>query len=233
MGVFTPARRMGYEILDDPAVSPVLVTRSHTDIMRANALFGGTRAVLDRVRALAPQLPAAPLIVDVGAGSGDVLHAVCQVLRASGRAPQPVALDTALALAPAAQSRGNAFICGSITALPLADASIDLVIASQIIHHFAPDEISAVLAELNRVARHVVLISDLRRSWIAAAGLWASSFALGFHPASRHDGVVSVLRGFIPAELRVAIENATGASARVTAHTGWRVTAEWQPTHAA
>lgn len=232
MGFFTPARRMGHEVLDEPGVAAELVARSHTDIARANALFGGTRAVVSRVRALAPRLPESPLVVDVGAGSGDILDAVCHTLRRTGRRPRPVAIDIALALAPAVRQRGSFFICGSIFALPLPTACADLVIAAQVVHHFPPDALQAVIAELNRVARHAVLISDLQRSWLAAAGLWLTSFPLGFHPVSRHDGVVSVLRGFAPDELRSAVRQTTGQRADIHTHPGWRVTADWVPDHA-
>jgi SAM-dependent methyltransferase len=222
---------MRHEVLDEPGVSSDLVARSHTDIARANALFGGTRAVVSRVRALAPLLPESPLVVDVGAGTGDILDAVCHALRRTGRRPRPVAVDTAVALAPGVRQRGSFFICGSIFALPLPTACADLVIAAQVVHHFPPDALPTVIAELNRVARHAVLISDLQRSWVAAAGLWLTSFPLGFHPVSRHDGVVSVLRGFTPDELRTVVRNATGQVANVQTHLGWRVTADWHPGH--
>lgn len=224
---------MGHEVLDDAGVSPELVARSHVDITRANALFGGLRAVVSRVRALASRLPESPLVVDVGAGSGDVLDAVCDALRESGRRPRPVAIDTAVELAPLVRQRGSYFVCGSIFALPLPTASADLVIAAQIVHHFPPESLPSVIAELNRIARHAVLISDLQRSWLAAAGLWLTSFPLGFHPVSRHDGVVSVLRGFAPDELRSVVQEATGQPVTVRTHLGWRVTADWRPGHAA
>ncbi|MDZ7631273.1 MAG: methyltransferase domain-containing protein [Gemmatimonadaceae bacterium] len=223
---------MGHEVLDAPGVSPALVARSHRDIARANLLFGGTRAVVSRVRALAPRLPESPLVVDVGAGTGDILDAVCRALMATGRRPRPVAIDVAVELAPAVRLRGSHFICGSILALPLPTACADLVIAAQVVHHFPPEALPAVIAELHRVARTAVLISDLRRSWLAAAGLWLTSFPLGFHPVSRHDGVVSVLRGFAPDELRSVVRHTTGAAADVRSHLGWRVTADWSPSHA-
>lgn len=224
---------MGHEVLDEPGVSASLVARSHSDIARANALFGGTRAVVARVRELAPRLPQSPLIVDVGAGSGDILSAVCAALRETGRRPRPVAVDTARTLAPAVRLRGSHFICGSIFALPLPTACADLVIAAQVVHHFTADELPVVFGELNRIARQSVLVSDLRRSWVAAAGIWLTSFPLGFHPVSRHDGVVSVLRGFTAEELRHVVQSCTGADADVRNHLGWRVTAEWHPGHAA
>ena len=233
MGVITPSRRMGHEVLDEPGVALDLVARSHVDIARSNALFGGTRAVVSRVQAIASRLPESPLVVDVGAGTGDVLDAVCTALRETGRRPRPVAIDTAVSLAPIVRQRGSYFICGSIFALPLPTACADLVIAAQVVHHFPADTVPQVIAELNRVARHAVLISDLRRSWVAAAGLWLASFPLGFHPVSRHDGVVSVLRGFTPDELRSLVQQSTGQAAAVCTHPGWRVTADWRPGHAA
>jgi hypothetical protein len=222
---------MAYEVLDAADVDAALVSRSHEDIARSNALFGGTAAVVSRVRAIATRLPTSPTVVDVGAGTGDILDAVCDALRSTGRRPRPIAIDTARSLAPAVRRRGSHFICGSILALPLATASVDLVLTAQTAHHFTSTQLPVVISELNRVARHAVLISDLRRSWVAAAGLWLSSFPLGFHPVSRHDGVVSVLRGFTPPELRGFVQTATGIAPDVRSHLGWRVTADWQPQH--
>jgi hypothetical protein len=74
-----------------------------------------------------------------------------------------------------------------------------------------------------------VIVSDLRRSWLAAAGLWIASFPLGFHPVSRHDGVVSIMRGYAGDELRRLVEASTGHSPNVKHHIGWRVTATWCP----
>jgi len=86
-----------------------------------------------------------------------------------------------------------------------------------------------VLRELQRVARLRVIVSDLRRSWLAAAGIWLASFPLRFHPISRHDGVLSVLRGFTAAELSAHVVRATGTVPAVSRRLGWRVTASWTP----
>lgn len=86
-----------------------------------------------------------------------------------------------------------------------------------------------LVREMDRVARRLVVIADLRRSWLAAAGIWASSFALGFHPVSRHDGVLSVLRGYRGPELAHLVSQAVGATPRVRDRPGFRVTACWSP----
>ena len=123
----------------------------------------------------------------------------------------------------------NCSLAANALALPFADRSIDIVICSQLLHHFTEREIASVLRELHRVARVRVIVSDLRRSWVAAAGIWLASFPLRFHPISRHDGVLSVLRGFTSAELSAYVVRATGTAPAVTRRLGWRVTASWTP----
>ena len=114
------------------------------------------------------------------------------------------------------------------TPLPFADASVDLVTCSQLLHHFDDREIPRVLRELDRVARGHVIVSDLRRSWLAACGFWLVSWPLAFSRVTRHDGTLSVLRGFTAAELSRHIQLATGRRATVRRHLGWRLTASWE-----
>ncbi|HEY9517269.1 MAG TPA: hypothetical protein VIQ74_16470, partial [Gemmatimonadaceae bacterium] len=61
------------------------------------------------------------------------------------------------------------------------------------------------------------------------AGIWLASFPLDFHPVSRHDGVVSVLRGFTRAELQGMVSDAVSRPARVHNRIGFRTTAAWTP----
>ena len=100
---------------------------------------------------------------------------------------------------------------------------------SQLLHHFPEVDAVALIREMNRVARARVVISDLRRSWIAAGGLWLASFVLGFHSVSRHDGVVSVMRGFLPQELAALVESAIGKPNAARRRLGFRVTTSWTP----
>ena len=120
-------------------------------------------------------------------------------------------------------------ICADALALPIASKSVDIVICSQTLHHFESRDAIAVLRELDRVARKRVIVSDIRRSWLAAAGIWLASYPLGFHPVSRHDGVVSVLRGFTPGELSQLVRTATQQTPVARRRIGFRTTASWVP----
>lgn len=226
----TPARRRGVEILDLPDVDPALQRRSLRDVAKANRLFGGARAVLAELELLLPRLGPSATLLDVGTGIGDIPARARRLAAARGVRLDAIGLDAAEGLARAGrETAGSTPVCGDARALPFADGSIDVVVCSQLLHHFADEETRPVLAEMDRVARVGAVVADLRRSWAAWAGIWAASWPLGFHPVSRHDGMVSVLRGFTPAELAAHVREATGAAPVVRSRVGFRVTGSWAP----
>lgn len=230
--MLTPARIIGDEILDGPAVDATIRERSMTDITRSNVLFGGRRALLEALRRILPELPSACTLLDVGAGLADLPHAAQALARTRGIALSTVGFDAAHSVLACAQPRVDFAVCGDALTLPFADASIDVVTCSQVLHHFHGEHARRFVAEVTRVARHAVIIADLRRSWLAAAGFWLASWPLGFHAVTRHDGVISVLRGFTAHELRDLVRSAAGVEPRVEHRLGFRITAQWRPPRA-
>lgn len=222
-----PARRRGVEILDDPATDPALRLRSLGDVARSNALLGGARAVLAELgrhlRGLGPRAT----LLDVGTGLADIPGKARERARRLGVALTVVGVDAAEPPLHAAARSLDGAACADARRLPFADASVDVVTCSQLLHHFDEAEIPFVLRELDRVACRRVIVSDLRRSWLAACGFWLLSWPLGFHGVTRHDGYVSVLRGFTAAELVRHVLAATGRRAEVRRHFGYRLTATW------
>lgn len=229
--MLTPARRRGIEYLDDPRVDPAVRARSLGDVARSNRWLGGRRAVLHELRSILPTLPDDAILLDVGTGDADLPHAARGAASRRGVRLRTIGVDEAPSLLANARARGRIAdaLRADARALPLADRSVDVVLCSQLLHHFTREDALAVLAELHRVARRHVVVSDLRRSWIAAAGFWAVSFPFRFHPVTRHDGVVSVLRGFTGDELRAMVCDATGVRPRVARRLGFRLIAHWTP----
>lgn len=216
----TPARRRGMEVLDDPATPADVRDAAMRDVARSNRLFGGTRAVAKVVESLGPTRRSMVLL-DVGTGTGDIAAR-------QRRDVMTIGLDVSESLLRVARPHLDAVVAGSALALPLRDACADLVICSQLLHHFEDSDAVSVVRELDRVSRRWVVVSDLRRSWIAAAGFWLASTALRFHRVTRHDGVVSVLRGFTARDLGRIVRDATGVDARVRHRALWRITAMWE-----
>ena len=256
-----PRRRGLVEHLDQPDIDPADRERAHRDIERSNLLFGGRRAVLLELRPLFDELahgvllpngaaltthddprstihdprsplPASATMLDVGTGLADIPWRSREIARRRGVRLRTVGVDGAFNLTVAARHRLDDAICGDAFTLPFADHRIDVVLCSQLLHHFDQDDALRLLAELHRVARRRVIVSDLRRSWLAAAGFWAASHALRFHPITRHDGTISVLRGFTEGELGGMVVAATGVQPAIRRRLGFRLTASWSPTPA-
>jgi hypothetical protein len=227
--ILTPARRRGVEILDLPDVDPEVVTRSLADVARANALFGGVSSAIDELKDTLKDLPRCASLLDVGTGLGDIPSRAKTFAAQNGVELTTVGLDSAIELARASRRTVGFSVCGDALRLPFADRSVDIVMCSQVLHHFAANDALTLLREMDRVARVRVVVSDIRRSWIAAAGLWLVSFPLRFHAVSRHDGVVSVLRGFTREELADTVINAVALKPVVHRRRGFRITASWSP----
>lgn len=220
---------IGHELLDDPAADPAAVRAQLQDIARLNAWFGGTRAV---TRALRSWLTAARgsslTALDVGAGSGDILRAAIAAARRFDVRLVGIALERSRPAARLARDRGLAALVADGDAMPLPPKSVDVVIASQVLHHLPESRAVRWLATLDGVARKLVIVADLRRSRLAIAGMWIAGRPLGLSATSRRDAITSLRRGYTRAELDGMLERA-GLTAR-TRYRAWsRVVAAWEP----
>jgi ubiquinone/menaquinone biosynthesis C-methylase UbiE len=158
------------------------------------------------------------IVLDVGTGTGDIAARLRGVT---------VGLDLSESLLRVARRHLDGVVAGSALALPLRDGCADVVVCSQLLHHFEGRDLIALVQELHRVARGVVVVTDIRRSWLAAGGFWLASTALRFHHVTRHEGVVSVMRGFTASELRDMVRGAIGIEPWIGQGTFWRLTAIW------
>jgi hypothetical protein len=220
---------IGTELLDDPGADPALVRAQLDDIARLNAWFGGRRAVVD---ALEPHLARARgttlTALDVGAGSGDILRAAIAAARAHEVRLVGLALERSRPAAALTHARGLPTLVADGAALPFADASVDFVIVSQVLHHLPAAQAVRWLAAFDRIARRAVIVADLRRSRLAIAGLWLAGVPLGLDPSTRRDAITSLRRGYTRAELDTLLTEA-GLPARTRYRPWSRVVAAWTP----
>lgn len=227
--MLTPARRRGVEFLDEGDVDPDVRRQAQGDIARSNRLLGGLRAAIVEFRKVARTIAGSQTLLDVGTGLADIPERASAVAERDGLRLTTIGVDGAPSLLVAARGCVTHGVCASAFALPFRDHSIDIVMCSQLLHHFDWPDAEHVIRELNRVASRAVIVSDLRRSWIAAAGFWIVANGLRFHRVTRHDGVVSVLRGFTARELRQLVTRATGVAPIVRRRLGYRLTVQWAP----
>lgn len=221
---------IGDELLDHPDADPRVVRDSLHHIARSNRWFGGWWAVrhgLGRVLDAVPHQRPLTLL-DIGTGLADLPRAAVAWAAIRGITLVPIGLERHRTAAALASQNGVSTLLGCAGALPVRAKSVDVVIASQLVHHLAPEAIVSFCREADRIARLGVVIADLRRSRWAMAGFWVGSRLLGFDRATREDGITSVRRGFTVAELAALLGRA-GIQARVERTPGFRLVATWTP----
>jgi ubiquinone/menaquinone biosynthesis C-methylase UbiE len=101
----------------------------------------------------------AETLLDVGAGTGRAIQFLRQRLptvRMTGVEPVEELRQQAITREP-----GVEFINGTGERLPFADGEFDVVLATAVMHHVAQPE--TVIAEMTRVARKAVIVSDANR----------------------------------------------------------------------
>ena len=217
-----PLSKIGHELLDDPAADPAVVRESLHHLARSNAWFGGLAAVRAGLRRLLGGEPLERLtLLDVGTGKGDIPRAL-----EVDFAVRPLGIDRHRAAARLATANGVPTAVADGRSLPFGSRAVDVVLVSQLAHHFSPEGIVALVREVSRVARLGVVLADLARSRLAQVGFHLGSFVLGFDRVTRADGITSLKRGFRPAELARLVEEA-GFAATVTSHWGARLVATW------
>jgi len=220
--------RLGDELLDHPDADPATVAASLHHIARSNRWFGGWAAVRYGLGALlAGVKPGSRLtLLDVGTGSGDLPRAAAHWAGRRGFTLEPLGVERHRTAAALALRSGVPTLLGCAGALPLRPGSVDVVLASQLVHHLTPQATVDFLRAATRVARVGVVIADLRRSVVALAGFWIGARLFRFDPATRADGMTSVRRGFQAAELDRLLRRA-GIEARTRRRPGFRLVAAW------
>lgn len=167
-------------------------------------------------------------VLDVGAGSGELLRVIARNARRNNRDASLYGLELNSRSATAIVEESIDFVeikavRGNALALPFADGSVDFVICSLFTHHLTDVQIVRALEEMQRVSRRRVFVIDLHRHPFALA--LYKIFCAGFRisPLVREDGSLSILRGFKPAELRDLGNSANFKTISVKRHFPFRI----------
>lgn len=152
-------------------------------------------------------------VLDVGAGSGEILRTIAEFARKTRRAANLCGLDLNALSAKSVlrESKKNSEIKavrGDAFCLPFADGAFDYAICSLFTHHFTDENVIRIFSEMNRVARLGIFVIDLHRHRAAYALYKIFCRVFRISPLVREDGSLSILRSFKPVELKVLGEKA-------------------------
>jgi SAM-dependent methyltransferase len=217
---------LGSELLDDPEADPATVRASLLHIARANRWFGGRSAVLWGLGRALGRVPRDTRLslLDIGTGAGDLPRAAQRWARRRGFTLDVLGLERSATAAALATANAVPCIVADAGALPVRPGSVDIVLLSQVAHHFSPASTAALFRSCHRIARRALVVADLRRSPIASAAFALGARALRFDQVTRADGHTSIRRGYSDTELATLLP----PEAEVARRPGWRLVAVWR-----
>jgi len=227
-------RARGYEYMDEPDIAGEVLHDALGELEIINRHLGGHRtSILGIQRLLRAQPKSRELtVLDVGAGGADTAAEIERWSRRTGRSLRVVSMDintftcararvllrqAADADSPpgqpvvAAAVVAAAVVAGDVFHVPFRPASFDIVHSSLFLHHFDDREAAVILRTLRRLARVGVIVNDLHRHPLAYWSVRLGSTLFSASKFVRHDGPLSVLRGFRRHELET-LSRAAGAS---------------------
>ena len=193
------------EILDSDACSPHEVDTSLRDLCRINRWYGGvatSQALIERVVRSSAGTKRFSLL-EVAAGFAEAPAIAAEQLARHGITLDVTLLDRAKShLLPGGRS-----LVADALALPFRDGAFDMVSCSLFTHHLEPEELVRYVREALRVSRRAVLINDLVRHPLHLALVYAGVLFMR-NKISLVDGIASVRRAYIPAEMHEILGSA-------------------------
>jgi len=225
-----PRREGVVELLDRPGNSDEEVRGSLRDLEWFNRYLGGVRTIILHLSRMVGDRSPTPLtILDIATGGADIPRTICRWARQRKLTVTVEAMDRShQVLAAAAEwSAGYPEIRlrqEEAPPLPYPDHSFDYVLCSLFFHHLTDAQGIHLLREMRRVARHGLIVNDLMRSRRARLLTGIATRLLSGNRLTRHDGPMSVLRGFRPEELLRMATAAGLTDVRLSLHPWFRIT---------
>ena len=200
------------ELMDRPQPVSHELEVDLENLVRINRNFGSHRLIRWFLRRWL-QPGRSYRILDLCTASGDIPRLMIDWARARNITLQIDAVDFQPSTLEIARRRSTAypeitFREGDARETPGAPGSYDFVFCSLALHHFSEEDAVRVLRRCRELARTGVMVADLERGWLAAAGVWLMTAVLYREPMTKYDARVSVRRAFSYRELETLARRA-------------------------
>jgi 2-polyprenyl-3-methyl-5-hydroxy-6-metoxy-1,4-benzoquinol methylase len=194
-------RRYDPEVMDDLSIQDERMDNALQELKRVNTFLGGRATTQRGLRVLRKKLDLHHTLslLDIGAGGADVFDDSVHPLDITVLDRNPRVCEYLKMQVP------YSVVCGDARHLPFSDRSYDVIHASLFLHHLNEEEMREMLTSCLRISRHGIIINDLRRSMFAYAGIKALTTLFSNSSMVKHDGPLSVLRGFSKSELETLL----------------------------
>ena len=224
--MFDRFKQRSYELehLDKGDYTPEEYEGCIIELQRVNRWLGDTRAMRN---SLLKDIAAAQLqsvsVLDVGAGSGELLRVIAEWAMETKRAARLVGLElnersAREIVAGSEQYSQISSVRGDAFRVPFRDRQFDYVICSLFTHHFRDPQVVNLLQEMARVARRKIFVIDLHRNAVAYTFYTTIAKLFLHNRLIREDGALSILRSFTPDEFRTLGDKARLKNVTVEEH---------------
>lgn len=187
--------------MDDFSLGGEELREALRHLRRLNRLFAAAAPTLYGIEKLwiGANRPKRLTVLDVGSGSGDVNRRILKWADVRG-------IDVTITLADITEEACEEarllfqdepriqIVRQDVFEIP--DRSADIVTGTQFVHHFGEQELRDVVSKMMRIARIGVAVNDIHRHWIAWAAVWIAARLISRNRYIRHDGPLSVAKGF-------------------------------------
>ena len=198
---FNPAE---LELMDRPQPVSAELERDLENIRELNRWFG-SYALISLFLSRWIKAGARLRIVDLATGSGDIPRLIAEYGRKVGAQLRIDALDRQSATLEIAKKLSArypeiTFVEGNLLEWD-ATEPYDLVLCTLALHHFSDHDAVCVLKRCRELSRNFVLVSDLRRGWLATVGVHLLTATMFREPMSKYDARLSAARAFSFSEM--------------------------------
>lgn len=195
------------EAMDDPNLGAADLDAVFRDLNRTNLLLGGQRITMNALKDLMNRYPReAYRVTDMGCGDGDLLRRIVRDCRKNSIAVSCLGIDNSAAALELAVDRSAGFPEIQYRKASILDPDIehscDILLCTLTLHHFKDDVIAGILGRFTRMASLGVIINDLERNRLAYYLFHAFSLIFIKTKIAEQDGLISIRRGFLRAELQ-------------------------------
>lgn len=208
------SRSSELEIIDTGDYTPVEYEGCLSELRTINRFLGDTRTLR---KTLLREIEKTNLrkfsVLDVGAGSGELLRVVADFARRKNAAAKLCGLELNARSAEAILEESKNYreisaVRGDALNLPFENDSFDYAICSLFTHHFSDENVVQILSEMKRVASRQIFIIDLHRHPVAYHFYNVAAKIFSKNRLIKNDGALSILRSFKPHELKKLGEKA-------------------------
>lgn len=219
--------------MDTGDYTPEEYERFLKDIAFINRRIGDTAAIEKTLLAEIERFDLKEFsVLDLGAGSGEMLRFIAEFAERTHRRAFLVGLDlheqSLQIMQRTTEAQGSRLrtiipLRADALHLPFADNSFDYCISSLFTHHLKDEQVVELFREMDRVASRGIISVDLHRHPMAWILYKLFCWSHRISPMVRHDGSLSILRSFKSRELGDLAAKAGLEAATIEEHSPYRL----------